>query len=111
VRCWPRDHRDESGCAIASPGDRADASGDTFIFTQFLDFSAQTWDDKIGYGTPISWPVVEGEKVTTGNDGVVQAVTVTPYAVGYVGISFRKQVAKASLGRDTEEATNPASEG
>jgi phosphate transport system substrate-binding protein len=77
---------------------REDASGDTFIFTQFLDFSAQAWGDKIGYGTTISWPVVEGEKVTTGNDGVVQALAATPYSVGYVGISFREQVAKASLG-------------
>lgn len=77
---------------------REDASGDTFIFTQFLDFSAQTWGDKIGYGTTISWPIVEGEKVTTGNDGVVQALAATPYSVGYVGISFHEQIAKASLG-------------
>ena len=77
---------------------REDASGDTFIFTQFLDFSAQTWGDKIGYGTSINWPVVEGEKVTTGNDGVVQALAATPYSVGYVGISFHGQIAKASLG-------------
>jgi phosphate transport system substrate-binding protein len=77
---------------------REDASGDTFIFTQFLDFSAQTWGDKIGYGTAISWPTVEGEKVTTGNDGVVQALAATPYSVGYVGISFHEQIAKDSLG-------------
>ena len=77
---------------------REDASGDTFIFTQFLDFSAQTWGDKIGYGTTISWPVIEGEKVTTGNGGVVQALAATPYSVGYVGISFHEQLAKASLG-------------
>ena len=35
---------------------RADASGDAFIFTQFLDFSTQRWADKIGYGTSIDWP-------------------------------------------------------
>src|ERR1700761_5575321 len=77
---------------------REDASGDTFIFSQFLDFSAQTWGDKIGYGTTVNWPVVDGEKVTTGNDGVVQALTATPYSVGYVGISCHEQIAKASLG-------------
>ena len=32
---------------------RSDASGDTFIFTQFFDFSTQSWEDNIGYGT--SW--------------------------------------------------------
>lgn len=77
---------------------REDASGDTFIFTQFLDFSAQTWGDKIGYGTSINWPIVESEKVATGNDGVVQALAAMPYSVGYVGISFREQIAKASIG-------------
>jgi hypothetical protein len=34
----------------------ADASGDAFIFTQFLDFSTQRWADKIGYGTSVDWP-------------------------------------------------------
>jgi phosphate transport system substrate-binding protein len=77
---------------------RGDASGDTFIFSQFLDFSAQTWGDKIGYGTAINWPNVDGEKTATGNDGVVQTLAATPYSVGYLGISFREQIAKASLG-------------
>ena len=40
---------------------REDASGDTFIFTQFLDFSTQTWEDHIGYGTSVDWPSVAGE--------------------------------------------------
>ena len=35
---------------------RADASGDTFVFTQFLDFSTQRWEDRIGYGTTVAWP-------------------------------------------------------
>ena len=30
---------------------RKDDSGDTLIFTQFLDFSTQSWEDRIGYGT------------------------------------------------------------
>jgi phosphate transport system substrate-binding protein len=77
---------------------RADASGDTFIFTQFLDFSTQTWEDKIGYGTSVAWPSVAGEKTATSNDDMVKAIAATPYSVGYVGISFRDTIAKASLG-------------
>jgi phosphate transport system substrate-binding protein len=77
---------------------REDASGDTFIFTQFLDFSNQSWEDKIGYGTSVAWPNVAGEKTATGNDGMVQALAATPYSVGYAGISFRDAIAKASLG-------------
>jgi phosphate transport system substrate-binding protein len=80
------------------PVRRADGSGDTFIFTQFLDFSTQTWEDDPGYGTTIPWPVVAAEKEATGNDGVVKTLAVTPYAIGYVGISYASQIAKAGIG-------------
>ena len=77
---------------------RADASGDTFIFTQFLDFSTQSWEDKIGYGTSVAWPAVPGERTATGNDGMVQTAAATPYSIAYIGISFRDAIAKAGLG-------------
>jgi phosphate transport system substrate-binding protein len=77
---------------------REDASGDTFIFTQFLDFSTQSWEDKIGYGTGVAWPAVAGEKTVTSNDGMVQALAATPYSLGYVGISSQDAIAKAGLG-------------
>jgi phosphate transport system substrate-binding protein len=77
---------------------RAEASGDTFVFTQFLDFSTQTWENKIGYGTSVAWPAVAGEKTATGNEGMVQMLTATPYSVGYVGVSFRGKIAEAGLG-------------
>ncbi len=77
---------------------RADASGDTFIFTQFLDFSTQSWEDKIGYGTQIAWPKVPGERTATGNAGMVQTAAATPYSVAYIGISFRNAIVRAELG-------------
>jgi phosphate transport system substrate-binding protein len=77
---------------------RDDASGDTFIFSQFLDFSTQTWEDRIGYGTSIDWPSVAGEHTAKGNDGMVEAIAATPYSVGYVGISFKGAITKAALG-------------
>lgn len=80
------------------PVRRADGSGDTFIFTQFLDFSAQSWEDNPGYGTEIAWPNVAAEKTATGNDGVVKTLAATPYAIGYVGISYADEIAKAHLG-------------
>jgi phosphate transport system substrate-binding protein len=83
---------------IIVPIRREDASGDTFIFTQFLDFSTQTWEDKIGYGTSIDWPTVPGEKTVNGNDGMVDAIAKTPFSVGYVGISYRDAIAKAGIG-------------
>src|SRR5271166_774655 len=60
---------------------REDASGDTFIFTQFLDFSTQSWEDKIGYGTSVDWPAVSGELKATGNEGMVKTLAATPYSV------------------------------
>jgi phosphate transport system substrate-binding protein len=80
------------------PVRRADASGDTFVFTQFLDFSTQSWEDKIGYGTSVAWPAVPGEQTATGNAGMVQALAAAPYTIGYIGISFHGDIAKASLG-------------
>jgi phosphate transport system substrate-binding protein len=77
---------------------RSDASGDTFIFTQFLDFSTQSWEDKTGYGTSVEWPAVAGEQTAAGNDGIVKTLASTPYSVAYVGISFRDAIAKAGLG-------------
>jgi phosphate transport system substrate-binding protein len=80
------------------PVRRADASGDTFVFTQFLDFSTQSWETAIGYGTTIAWPAVPGEQTATGNAGMVKTIAATPYAIGYIGISFHDDIAKAGLG-------------
>jgi phosphate transport system substrate-binding protein len=80
------------------PVRRADGSGDTFVFTQFLDFSTQTWEDNPGYGTDITWPNVAAEKAAPGNAGVVQTLAATPDSIGYVGVSYADQIAKAGLG-------------
>jgi phosphate transport system substrate-binding protein len=77
---------------------RSDASGDSFIFTQFLDFSNQEWEDRIGYGTGVSWPSVSGELTASGNAQMVQVLASTPYSIAYVGISFHDAIAHAGLG-------------
>lgn len=80
------------------PVRRADASGDTFVFTQFLDFSAESWEDNPGYGTDVPWPKVTGEKTAPGNEGVIATLAATPYAIGYAGVSYASAIAKAQLG-------------
>jgi phosphate transport system substrate-binding protein len=92
--------------AIA-PVRRAEGSGDTFIFTQFLSFSDQTgpdpdsnpysWENKVGYGTTVNWPSVPGELSATGNSGLIAAIARTPYSVGYVGASYEADAAKGNL--------------
>jgi phosphate transport system substrate-binding protein len=79
------------------PVRREDASGDTFVFTQFLDFSTQRWEDTIGYGTTVAWPSVPGELTAAGNDGMVKAIAGAPYSIGYIGISFSQAAGKAGL--------------
>ncbi|HVY14508.1 MAG TPA: phosphate ABC transporter substrate-binding protein PstS [Rhodopila sp.] len=104
VRQW-----DDPAIAALNPGTalphdaivpvrRGDASGDTFVFTQFLDFSTQRWEDAIGYGTTVKWPSVDGEKQANGNKGMVDTIAATPYSIGYVGISFRPTIEEARLG-------------
>jgi phosphate transport system substrate-binding protein len=80
------------------PIHRSDASGDTFIFTQFLSFSAAQWDRGPGFGTLIRWPDLPGALTATGNPGMVQTLSHTPYGVAYIGGSFADDIAKAELG-------------
>jgi phosphate transport system substrate-binding protein len=80
------------------PIHRAEGSGDTFIFTQFLTFSTPSWENDKGYGTTMAWPAVAGSIAATGNKGMLETIAATPYSIGYVGISFSDDVAQAKLG-------------
>jgi phosphate transport system substrate-binding protein len=77
---------------------RADGSGDTFVFTQYLTFSTPLWENQIGYGVTVPWPAVPGALQAVGNPGVIQAVARTPYSVSYAGVSYHDAVAKAGVG-------------
>jgi phosphate transport system substrate-binding protein len=89
------------------PVRRADGSGDTFVFSQFLTFSTPdqqhlslqnfNWEGKIGYGTTVHWPAVPGSLTASGNQGMVRTLANTPYAVGYLGASFHDDADKAGL--------------
>ncbi|MFL9886390.1 phosphate ABC transporter substrate-binding protein PstS [Paraburkholderia agricolaris] len=80
------------------PIHRADGSGDTFVFSQFLSFSTPAWESDKGYGTSIAWPAVPGSAGAVGNAGMVQALQSTPWSLGYVGVSFTDKLAEAKLG-------------
>ena len=79
------------------PVRRSDSSGDTFIFTQFLTFSSEDWENRMGYGTTVEWPGVSGEITVAGNQAMAQTIAGTPYAVGYFGASFEAQASAAGL--------------
>ena len=77
---------------------RSDASGDTFLFTQFLTFSTPAWEDGPGFGLTVAWPDVPGGLTAGSNDAMVQTLGKTPFGVAYVGASLEDAVAAAKLG-------------
>jgi len=64
---------------------RADGSGTTFIFTDYLSKVSKEWDRRVGKGTSVSWPVGLGGK---GNEGVTGLVKQTPFSIGYVELIY-----------------------
>ncbi|MHB1200187.1 MAG: phosphate ABC transporter substrate-binding protein PstS [Polaromonas sp.] len=73
--------------AIA-PVRRADGSGTTFIFTNYLSKVNPEWKTKVGEGTAVNWPVGAGGK---GNEGVAAFVNRLPNSIGYVEYAYVKQ--------------------
>jgi phosphate transport system substrate-binding protein len=67
---------------------RADGSGTSFIFTNYLSKVSPEWKAKVGEGTAVNWPVGAGGK---GNEGVAAFVARLPNSLGYVEYSYVKQ--------------------
>lgn len=67
---------------------RADGSGTTFLFTNYLSKVNAEWKSKVGEGTAVNWPVGAGGK---GNEGVAAFVSRLPNSLGYVEYSYVKQ--------------------
>ena len=67
---------------------RADGSGTTFIFTNYLSKVSSEWKSKVGEGTAVNWPIGAGGK---GNEGVSAFVNRIPNSIGYVEYSYVKQ--------------------
>jgi phosphate transport system substrate-binding protein len=67
---------------------RADGSGTTFIWTNYLSKVSPEWKSKVGEGTAVNWPTGTGGK---GNDGVAAFVQRLPGAIGYVEWAYVKQ--------------------
>ncbi len=64
---------------------RADASGTSFIFTNYLSKISQEWQDKVGCGSAVQWPVgIGGQK----NPGVCNNVAKIRGAIGYTEYTY-----------------------
>ncbi len=67
---------------------RADGSGTTYCWTDYLSKVSSEWKSKVGYGTSVNWPVGVGGK---GNDGVAGQVKNMQYSIGYVELIYAIQ--------------------
>lgn len=67
---------------------RADGSGTSFIFTNYLSKVSPEWKSAVGEGTAVKWPTGAGGK---GNEGVSAFVQRLPNSIGYVEYAYAKQ--------------------
>jgi phosphate transport system substrate-binding protein len=67
---------------------RADGSGTSYIFTDYLSSVSKDWESKVGRNTSVKWPTGLGAK---GNEGVAGQVKQLPGAIGYVELAYAHQ--------------------
>lgn len=67
---------------------RADSSGTSGVFTDYLSKVSADWKSKVGSGTAPNWPVGQGGQ---GNPGVANLVKNTPNSIGYVELTYALQ--------------------
>lgn len=82
---------------------RSDGSGTTFIFTDYLTTVSPTWDEQIGKGKSVPWPL---GLAAAGNEGVAAIVKSTEYSIGYVELAyaFQTSMSYASI-QNAEKST------
>jgi phosphate transport system substrate-binding protein len=67
---------------------RADGSGTTFVFTDYLGTQSAEWKSSVGSSTSVAWPNGAGGK---GSDGVAATVQHIPGAIGYDESAYAEQ--------------------
>ncbi len=67
---------------------RADGSGTTWIFTNYLDKASKDWHGSVGFGTAVKWPAGVGGK---GNEGVATYVKRIKNSIGYIEFAYAVQ--------------------
>jgi phosphate transport system substrate-binding protein len=89
---------------------RADGSGTTFNFTDYLSKVSADWKSKVGSGTAVEWPVGVGAK---GNEGVSGNIGQTKNAIGYVEYAYAKQnkLTFTGLVNKSGKSVQPTTEG
>jgi phosphate transport system substrate-binding protein len=67
---------------------RADGSGTTAVFSEYLSKVSEKWKNKVGSGKSLRWPTGIGAR---GNEGVTAMVKQTDGTIGYVELAYALQ--------------------
>lgn len=88
---------------------RADGSGTTWIFTNYLSKVSPEWKEKVGNAKAVSWPTGVGAK---GNEGVANNVKQVAGGIGYVEYAYAtiNKIPYAKLINKAGKAISPSLE-
>jgi len=64
---------------------RSDGSGTTYIFSDYMSKVSQAWNETLGRGKALNWPVGIGAK---GNPGVSGTISQSQGTIGYIGFEY-----------------------
>ena len=64
---------------------RSDGSGTTYVWTDYLSNVSAAWNQQIGKGKSVQWPIGIGGP---GNEGVANAIRGSPNTIGYVELAY-----------------------
>ncbi len=81
---------------------RSDGSGTTKVLTQWLTEVSPSWDENVGNGKSVGWPVGIG---SPGNEGVAGILLSTEGSIGYVSIAYAIQSEVRSVAVENGDQT------
>ena len=64
---------------------RADSSGTTYVWTDYLSKVSDEWRTKVGRSMSVNWPVGTG---ASGNQAVADLIAATPNSIGYIELTY-----------------------
>jgi phosphate transport system substrate-binding protein len=94
IKKWddPRIKQDNPGVSLPAADlttvHRSEASGTTFVFTDYLSKVSPEWKANVGADKAPKWPVGQGAK---GNEGVTGQIKQQPDTIGYVELAYAVQ--------------------
>ncbi len=85
---------------------RADGSGTTSVFTEYLSVVSAEWQNKVGTGKSVRWITGVGAK---GNDGVTALIKQTDGTIGYIDLAHaqKNKLSVASIKNKNGEFITP----